>query len=195
MKQLNEKWSDRVAKALRLAADDLEKFSLKANLGRMEAISLYKKVRRQYNSFSNRLLGRLKKYRQVSNEKLAEVSMVIKSFTENKTTEDSVENSSSFSAAILSLRKQIRLLDLPKHYKSELEMELEKFYIKLKILRLRMEGKKVDTKQKILQRKSVWRKRLNNFRNRIERVGRRETKQSIIARLNQEWVKLKSVFA
>lgn len=194
MKQQNEKWTDRVASALRLAADDLEKFSLQANLGRLEAASLYKNLRRQYNSFSKRVLNRLKQFRTVSADKISEIQEKIKSFNERTKSDDSAESSSSFASALLQLKKQISGMDLPKEYKDEIAMELEKFNIKLKILRLRMEGKKVDAKQKMLQRRVLWRKRLTNFRNRIERIRQADSRKNIERSLSQQWKKLKRLF-
>jgi hypothetical protein len=191
----NQKWSEKAATGLRNAADELEQFALKYNLGKMEAASFYRNAKKRYRVYLNSISTRIHQTRTISK---AAKDKLIESL--NRLKKKMIEQRDSATLVFLlsgfrKLRQQFSKNRIPKEVLDDLDSEIHKLQIRIKILNLKMEEKKIVAGQQFKNRKSLIKQRMEKFRSRLHQIAGTKTKSSVQQELTKNWSRLKAVFS
>lgn len=195
MKKESKGWTEKTTRLLRAAADELEEFNLKVNLGKMEARSLYDDLKKKYRFYLQTVKQRANTISGFTQDKIQRLKKSIQELNDKINAESDVQKTSSIVTAIRNFRQQIRDLKVPEEYKQELEAELEKFQIKLKIIRLRFADQKISSRQKWTQQTKKIRERIDRFKNRMMQSSETRVRNQRRSQINKRWAQLKRVFS
>jgi uncharacterized protein YukE len=143
-------WSEKIVRGLRKSADDIEKFSLKAKLGSMELMDLFERNKKEIKTFMENFTSRIKSIHILSQEQKNKIQRLISEINiqlalgKAETREAFQKQYSKISKQISRIKKMVDGIKFPSEIRNQIELEMKKIEIKLNILKLRYESKKMQ---------------------------------------------------
>jgi chromosome segregation ATPase len=165
----NKHYLDYIIDGMRKTADELEKFQLQANLGKMEALDKYDELKKAYAHYSNEIKIKAEEGREKLQELQAKFQDLQVQFALGKaeTIETFEEQKHRIQLAIHEL--QVTIKNNPtfiKTYAFLLDL-LEKLKLKLEILSTKLEPLKEKAKDAYSERKKDLEEVIESFRKKI----------------------------
>lgn len=163
-------FTDKIINGLKRAALELEEFRLQAALGKAEARDVYEGAKKIFNTYIHEAKIRLESDKGRSKEKTIQLKILLETLQVQLTLgkaesreifEAQAKKISRVLSEVESLIKKNKVIDL--HY-AELLMEIEKFRIKLEILKLQYELKKIDAHEEFEAKKKDFLKNLSDIK-------------------------------
>jgi hypothetical protein len=161
--------SDKVADALRKAAVELEEFQVQFALGKAEAKDKYEEVKKSFNHFVHETKMKMQEGKEKSDDLIARFEAL-----QVQLNLGIAEGKEAFNAQrlkILSALQQLeeKILSSPvaEPWVHLLKVEVEKFKIKLEILRLRYELGKMDATEEFEKRKSEFLDKISEMKSKF----------------------------
>lgn len=163
-------FSEKIISGLKKAAVELEEFRLQVALGKAEARDVYEEAKKIFNAYVHEAKVRLENIKGEAKEKSTQLKILLETL-QVQLTLGKAESREIFEAQtkkisqvlneLEALIKKNKTIDL--HY-AELQMEIEKFRIKLEILKLQYELKKIDAHEEFEARKKDFLKNLSGIK-------------------------------
>ena len=204
MKQTNEKgmfkWPERMVAVLRKSADEIEKFSLTAKLGSMELRDLFEKTKKEFKKSVASISNRLNSVNVLSTEQKEKLKTVYDELIvrlalgKAETKEMFMDQYKKLYSSVSQIKKLIAGTQLPESYKNSIDTEMRKLQIKLAILKLRYESKKISSVQLIKERKKIFSNRLAEIRKKISSGNFQAERKKINNEISTAWSSLKKAF-
>lgn len=194
--------TDKIVEGFKKATVEIEEFQLQFALGKAEAKDVYEDVKGQFNLKIHDLKQKIHKLKdQVSGDadkfKAAFEELQLQLALGKADTKDLFEEQRrSILKALHKIETAIKENEVANAYYLKLLEEIEKFKIKLEILRLRYELKKYDVNSELEERKADLRKLMNEIRTKMEykeREGKMQI-QHFKDEIMQAYLHLKNVF-
>ncbi len=202
MKTTKSRVIDKIIEGLKKAALELEEFQLQLALGKADAKDVYEKVKKEFDGY----VGNAKVFFDEAKTMAKEKSMQIKAAFETlqlqlalgkADTEDIYEEQMKrISSALNELEILIRKNETADEYYTKLQVEIEKFKIKLDILKLRYKLNKLDAKAEFEVKKDQFSKTLSEIKDRLIKTEKEaENKwEQLKDEISDAYSNLKSVF-
>ncbi len=129
----NKNWSEKTASGLRNAADELEQFALKYNLGRMEVASFYQRAKKNYRAYLNAVSNKLQHAKSLSAKAKESISLAIKRTMEKLEKEENANIGGSLLNGLRRLRRLLKINNADNEILNEIDAKIQKLKIKIKI--------------------------------------------------------------
>jgi len=169
----NKTLSEKIAEGLRKAMTELEELQVQAALGKAEAKDLYEDAKKKFNAYMNEASRSLKE----SASKLKTDGEKVKTLLDEiqdqlalgkaETKEAFEEQRTKLLAFIAELEGCIRNNKAAGMAYMELLLELEKFKLKLGILKLKYELKKMAAKEELEEKKKYLKDKINGIKDKL----------------------------
>lgn len=171
--------ADKIISGLRKAAVELEEFRVQAALGKAEAHDAYESAKKALNKYVHEVKGRFENAKLAADQKSVELKTMFETL-QVQLALGKADTKELFEAQVKKINKilgdievLIRKNKTAELYYAELQMEIEKFRIKLDILKLQFELRKIDVKEEFEARKREFSKALSDIK---DNLLKRETK-------------------
>lgn len=165
--------SDKIINGLKKAAVELEEFRLQAALGKAEAHDAYEKAKKMFYKYAQEAKLRIEDIKGEVKEK----SSVLKTALETLQVQlalGKADTKEVFEAQEKKIRKALNDIEtaikknkVSNEYYTKLLMEIEKFRIKLDILKLRYELNRLDAQGEFENKKNDLSKKLSDIKKRL----------------------------
>lgn len=163
---------DKAIYGLKKAAVELEEFQLQLALGKTEASDKYEEMKKKFNAVIRNAKEKLNEggvKTDVLKRKFEELQLQL-TLGKAETKEVFNEQKDKILKAIQEIENLFRTTKTGTEFYLKLTSEIEKFKIKMEILRLRFELEKLDVKDELKKRKEGLEKKINEIKQRfIER--------------------------
>jgi ATP-dependent Lon protease len=169
----NKTLSEKIAEGLRRAMTELEELQVQAALGKAEAKDLYEDAKKKFNAYMNEASRSLKESAsklKTDGEKvktLLDEIQVQLALGKAETKEVFEEQRTKLLAFIAELEDCIRNNKGAGMAYTELFLELEKFKLKLGILKLKYELKKMAAKEEFEEKKKYLKDKINGIKDKL----------------------------
>lgn len=166
---------DSIIGGLKKAALELEEFQLQLALGKADTKDVYEKVKKDFNGYVHdaRLYFEsakdLAKERAIQLKAIFETLQVQLALGKADTKEIFEEQMKKISATLNELEILIRKNETADEYYTKLQVEIEKFKIKLEILKLRYKLNKMDAANEFEIKKTEFLKKLSDIKARLDK--------------------------
>lgn len=195
--------TDKIISGLRKAATELEEFRLQAALGKAEAHDAYEGAKKVFNKYVHEAKLRLADAEDLTTEKTpklkalfetVQVQLALGKAESKEAFELQVKKISMALNEVEALIKKNKSTDL---YYAELQMEIEKFRIKLDILKLQYELKKIGVREEFEERKQDFSKALTDIKKQLlkKEAKAEDTWEHFKDEITNAYSHLKKVFA
>lgn len=195
--------TDKIVEGLKKATVEIEEFQLQFALGKADAKDVYEDLKRKFNLKMHDLKQTAHKLKdQVSDDadklKAAFEELQLQLALGKADTKDLFEEQrKSILKALHKIESAIKENETANSYYVKLLEEIEKFKIKLEILRLRFELKKFDVSSELEGRKSEFNKLVNEIRTKMmykESNGKKQV-QHFKDEISEAYLHLKNAFS
>ncbi|MEK7483557.1 MAG: hypothetical protein AABZ60_04400 [Planctomycetota bacterium] len=165
--------TEKIIKGLRKAAIELEEFRLQSALGKAEAHDAYEKAKKIFNKYVHEAKLKLGAVKGVTKEKSIQLKaefewlQVWLALGKAETQEAFEEQQKSISKALNDIETRIKKNKTTDLYYAELQMEIEKFRIKLDILKLQFELRKLGVREEFEEKKKDFSKILSDIKKQL----------------------------
>lgn len=162
--------ADKIINGLRKAAVELEEFRVQAALGKAEAHDAYEGAKKVFNKYVHEAKGRFENAKHAANEKSTELKAMFETLQvqlalgKAETKEVFEAQAKKISKALGEIENLIKKNKTTDLYYAELQMEIEKFRIKLDILKLQYELRKMDVKEEFEAKKKEFSRALADIK-------------------------------
>lgn len=166
---------EKIIGGLRKAADELEKFRLQASLGKAEARDAYEEAKIIFKKYLNEAALRLGDAKNIATESslrlktLLETLQVQLALGKAETKDAFEEQRKKITKALNELEEIIKKNKTADEYYTKLLLEAGKFKIKLDILKLQYQLKKLKARIDIDEKKKDFTKRLSDIKKRLSK--------------------------
>ena len=162
-------FADALIGNMKKAVSELEEFRVQANLGAAEAKEKYEEAKTLFNSYLSEARQQVEKGKEKTDElKTAfEILQLQLALGKAETKELFEEQSKKITAALAEVERIIRKNETANEVYLKLLPEVEKFKIKLEIMRLRFELNKLDKKMDFEEKKKEFAEKLNEIKSRF----------------------------
>jgi hypothetical protein len=195
--------TEKIVSGYRAMLTEIEEWRVQAALGKAEAKDIYEESKKKFNLFlheSKAKLGVLKTKTESGVDQVKgafEALQVQLALGKAESKEVFEEQSKKISKALHDLENSIKGNETTNEYYTKLRMEAEKFKIKLEILQLRYELKKLDVREDFEMKKQSFLQQLAETKERLlskeEEHGSRW--EGFRDEMSEAFTKLKKVFA
>ncbi len=173
--------TDKIIIGLKNAAVELEELRLQAALGKAEARDAYEAAKKTFNNYVHEAKTRLESAKGPAKEKITQLKTTFETLQvqlalgKAETKEVFDAQAKKIDKALSEVEAFITKNKITNVYYAELQMEIEKFRIKLDILKLQYELKKIGVKDEFETKKREFLKDLSDIRkNLLEKEGNAE---------------------
>lgn len=169
--------SDKIINGLKNATVELEEFRLQAALGKAEARDVYEDVKKKFNTYTHEAKIQLEGLKEVAQERslqlktLLETLQVQLALGKAETKEAFETQRKKIEKTLNELEELIRNNKTANEYYTTLLLEIGKFRIKLEILKLRFELKKLETRVEFDNKKKDLLQKISDIKTRFEKRG------------------------
>lgn len=193
---------DKIIDGLKKAANELEEFQLQFTLGKAETKDVYEKVKKDFNGYVHEAKLHFNTAKDLVNEKSQQLQAAFETLQvqlalgKADTKDIFDEQIKRISMALNELESTIRKNETADEYFTKLELEIEKFKIKLEILKLRYKLNKMDASNEFELKKEEFLKKLSEIKNRFEKREKvAETKwEHLKSDITEAYSAMKKVF-
>ena len=153
---------DKIIDGLKKAANELEEFQLQFSLGKAETKDVYEKVKKEFNGYLHEAKLHLDSAKDLAKEKSQQLQAAFETLQlqlalGKADTKDIFDDQMKrITMALNELETLIRRNETADEYFTKLELEIEKFKIKLDILKLRYKLNKMDAANEFEIKKEEW---------------------------------------
>lgn len=167
--------SDKIADGLRNALTEMEEFRVQLALGKAEARDLYEESKKKLNRFISEAKVKAADLEKTAGAEFVKLKTAFESLQVQLAlgkadTKDAFEEQrKKIVASIAELETAIRSQKVLNEYYTRLLLEMDKFKIKLDILKLRFELKKLDAREEFEARKKDLQQYISDMQNRLLR--------------------------
>ena len=165
--------SDKVISGLKKAAVELEELRVQSALGKAEAKDAYEEVKKKFNKYVHEAKLQMNNVKGATKEKSSQLKTALEELQlqlvlGKADTKDLFEaQRKKISNALNEIETLIKKNKTTDLYYAELQMEIEKFRIKLDILKLQFELKKLGVKEEFEEKKNEFSKELSEIKKRL----------------------------
>lgn len=166
-------FTDLVIKGLKKAVTELEEFRVQAALGKAEARDMYEDLKKQFNHTAHELKLKAEKFKSELDQNSLKLRNAFESLQvqlalgKAETKETFEQQRKAIIKALNEIESIIKSNKTTNEYYITLLEEIEKFKIKLEILRLRFELKRMDVNAELEDRKNELKETVNSFKEKI----------------------------
>ncbi|MFI5163875.1 MAG: hypothetical protein ACHQHP_01365 [Bacteroidia bacterium] len=167
--------SEKIITGIKKAIVELEKFRLQAALGKAEASDVYEEAKKQFNKYVQEAKIYLDNVKGLAKEKAIELKTALE-ILQVQLALGKAESKEVFEAQWKKISKALNELEMlirknktTDEYYAKLLMEVEKFKIKMDILKLRYELNKLDAREEFEEKKKDFSERLSVLKKRLIR--------------------------
>ena len=155
--ELKTRWvslSDQLAGTLRRSAEELEKFSLQVKLGSMELRDLFEKIKQEMKKFLVSFSSQIRNIEILTYEEKKKLQYAIDelnlqlSLGRSDARDFVLVQYKKLYTYLSGLKRLLNNLKLPKSIKNSIDVELRKFQIKMTILKLKFESRRLQFSKK-----------------------------------------------
>lgn len=161
---------DKAISGLRKAAVELEDFQLQLALGKSEAFEKYQEVKKKFHAFMHEALNKLREDKVSVEEltmKFQQIEhLLISEKIEAK--ENFIEQKEKILALVEQIEDALKNTAVDKDFQIKINTEIEKFKIKMEILRLRLELGKLEVKKGFESLKLEFAERVDKIKHKLE---------------------------
>lgn len=165
--------TDRIISGLKKAAVELEELHLQAALGKAEARDAYESAKKMFNKYIHEARIRMEGVKGLSKDRSVKLKTAFETLQlqlalgKAETKEIFESQAKKIDKALREIETFIRKNKITDVYYAELQMEIEKFRIKLDILKLQYELKKIGVKEEFEAKKKEFLNNLSDVRNNL----------------------------
>ena len=166
-------FSEKFIEGLRKAAVELEELRLQAALGKSEARDMYEETKKKLNNYVHEAKQRMEDAIILAKEKSKNLKTLFEELQVQLAlgkadTKDMFEDQTKKIIKTLNeIESQIKKNKTSDVYYSKLQMEIERFRIKLDILKLRYKVNKLEAREEFEEKKSDFLKKLSDVKKRF----------------------------
>lgn len=168
------KIASKLINGIKKAQVDLEEFQLQLALGKAEAKDTYEDAKKTFNRLvhqAKRKVNEIKGKKDEIQVRLEELQVQL-ALGKAETLDAFDEQKKRITKAISNLEKALKENKFAAEVQAKLQHEIEKFKIKLEILRLRFELGKLDIKDEFEEKKAAFLKQLQKTKDKISDNGK-----------------------
>jgi len=168
-----ETLSEKIIEGLRRAATELEKFRLQAALGKAEAVEAYEEAKKKLNHFIHESRAKLDEMKDLAMERSTQIKAALEilqvqlALGKAETKEIFEAQKKKIINALTALETLLQKNKTTDEYYSRLKIEIEKFKIKLEILKLRNRLHQLSPEEEIKSSRSEFSKILSDITKRL----------------------------
>lgn len=165
--------SEKIIVGLKKAAIELEEFRLQATLGKAEAHDAYEGAKKKFNKYVHLAKQKLGNIKELTKEKSLELKAELEllqvwlTLGKAETKEAFEEQRKNISKVLNDIETRIKKNKTTDMYYAELQMEIEKFRIKLDILKLQYELRKLGVREEFEEKKKDFSKTLSDIKKQL----------------------------
>lgn len=161
---------DKAINGLRKASVELEEFQMQLSLGKSEAFEKYQEIKKKFRGFMHEVINKLREDKVSAEELTLKFQKVEHLLVSEKieTKENFNEQKKKILALVEEMEDALKSTAVDKDFHIKINTEIEKFKIKMEILRLRLELGKLDVKKGFESLKSEFAERLDSIKMKFE---------------------------
>lgn len=166
---------DSIIGGLKKAAVELEEFQLQFALGKADTKDVYEKVKKDFNGYVHDAKLYFESAKDMAKERAIQLKAIFETLQvqlalgKADTKEIFEEQMKKISATLNELEVLIRKNETADEYYTKLQVEIEKFKIKLEILKLRYKLNKMDAANEFEIKKTEFLKKLSDIKTRLDK--------------------------
>ncbi|MGZ3898715.1 MAG: hypothetical protein ACXVNM_01880 [Bacteroidia bacterium] len=174
MEAINEKMiTDKIIDGLKKAVVEMEELRVQLALGKAEARDLYEESKKKFNAYIHEAKISLENFKDKATSGASHIKPLLEALQlqlvlgKAETREVFEEQKKIITKSLLELEAIIRKNKTADEYYSKLLMEIEKFKIKLEIIKLRYELKKMGANEEFEEKKHEFLSKLNEIKSKM----------------------------
>jgi hypothetical protein len=198
MKTIDESFLDKAIKGLKNAATELEEFQLQLELGKAEASDKYEELKKQFDRFIHELKQKLEEDKLFPDElrtKLDELRLQL-ALGKAETLDEFKAQKKKLFAMLADIQCSVKAKQIGAELHLKLDQEIEKFQIKMEMLRLKFALGKMAAKTMLEEKKAEFTQKVQELKKKfMEKESKLEkTWEHFSSELGEAYAHLKKAF-